>query len=402
MNCLIYVSNNAILPDNKLNPFFAKKKEWLLENNGEFYVVCPKGLYVCQESGQIKKMLSSQLYTLLCVICIFFDKNVYIEIKRMMSDHKCTAVNILKILRFSYQGSILEMLIKKIIHIKGRSNYILYSYWLSYDAYACSKIKAKYKNIRAISRAHAFEIQLHRNSCNPYLMKHYICQNLDKIAFISENAKDAFGEYYKEELNASTVIYIGSTKKNTGYIQRSKSDTLTILSCSSIIPIKRLDYMVEAIKDWENSKIHWIHVGSGPLMDNILQMAKEKLSSNDNVSYQFLGSLDNAKVHEVMKNIEIDAFVNMSESEGVPVSIMEAMSCGIPIIAPSIFGIPELVNTDSGILFDSSKGIQEFQKSIKLFNNLSNEQRIAMGKNAYYTWKEKFCLEDNLSLLFEK
>ena len=159
--------------------------------------------------------------------------------------------------------------------------------------------------------------------------------------------------------------------------------------------------MIEALQDWESGRIQWIHIGDGPLLNEIIQLAKEKLSNNKLVSYSFLGHLDNKEVHEVMKNESIDVFVNMSQSEGVPISIMEAMSVGIPIIAPSIFGIPELVDENCGILFESTKGVSGLRNSIELFDKLSSEQRCAMGKAAYNTWKDRFCLEDNLSLLLQ-
>ncbi len=42
----------------------------------------------------------------------------------------------------------------------------------------------------------------------------------------------------------------------------------------------------------------------------------------------------------------------MSETEGIPVSIMEAQSFGIPVIATSVGGTPEIVNNINGLLLD--------------------------------------------------
>lgn len=47
---------------------------------------------------------------------------------------------------------------------------------------------------------------------------------------------------------------------------------------------------------------------------------------------------------------DFDLFVNMSLSEGIPVSIMEAISFGIPIIATNVGGNAEIVNDETGVL----------------------------------------------------
>lgn len=42
----------------------------------------------------------------------------------------------------------------------------------------------------------------------------------------------------------------------------------------------------------------------------------------------------------------------MSDSEGIPVSIMEAMSFGIPVIARNVGGMSEIVNEENGLLLE--------------------------------------------------
>jgi glycosyltransferase involved in cell wall biosynthesis len=48
----------------------------------------------------------------------------------------------------------------------------------------------------------------------------------------------------------------------------------------------------------------------------------------------------------------VDLFVSLSESEGLPVSMMEAASFGIPILACAVNGVPEIVTLQTGILVD--------------------------------------------------
>ena len=74
-----------------------------------------------------------------------------------------------------------------------------------------------------------------------------------------------------------------------------------------------------------------------------------------------------------MPIIEIDVFVNSSESEGIPVSIMEAMSAGVPSIAPNVGGISELVGKDCGILLSSNPSIEDISASYVLSVNKKDD-----------------------------
>ena len=63
-------------------------------------------------------------------------------------------------------------------------------------------------------------------------------------------------------------------------------------------------------------------------MDEIKKMAKDKL--RDNIQYEFKGNVSNTELMKQYQNKNYYVFVNVSSSEGIPVSIMEATSFGIP------------------------------------------------------------------------
>ncbi|WP_243669706.1 glycosyltransferase [Methanoculleus chikugoensis] len=83
-----------------------------------------------------------------------------------------------------------------------------------------------------------------------------------------------------------------------------------------------------------------------------------------NVSHRFTGYLDNAAVLEHYRQSPIDVFINVSESEGIPVSIMEAESCGIPVIATAVGGIPEIVSDATGILLPEHPAPRDIAKAV--------------------------------------
>ncbi len=398
---LIYVSNNVILPGEKQNPFFLQEKKWLLERFGAFDVVCSKGVYLCDKDGSLcSSMKLSRWGKIRALFAGALDPEVYKELAHMQRDKAVTVRNVLKLFRFVTDAARIRRFLKKSLGKDSVDDVILYSFWMSYDAYAVAKIKKQYSQVYALCRAHSYEVQLEKNICNPYLMKDYICSHLDKIAFISQDSLNSFYGYFPKRPDNICVQYLGSSAASQSAIKREKKEILTVLSCSLIVPVKQLDWIIQALKDWDCEKIHWIHIGDGPEGEKIKALAKENLATNPLVSYEFVGYMDNNLVHDQLCRSDIDVFLNTSSVEGVPVSIMEAMSAGLPIIAPNVCGIPELVKEDNGILFKLSDGVQGLKNALEIFAEMSQEKREAMGEGGVVHWEQGFCLQKNLQKLF--
>jgi glycosyltransferase involved in cell wall biosynthesis len=100
------------------------------------------------------------------------------------------------------------------------------------------------------------------------------------------------------------------------------------------IGFKRLDRIIEAIAvlalRYPSVKFTWTHIGSGASSSNIAEVAEKCFAGAVNLRYGFAGNLSNKQVIEFYEENFVDCFLNLSESEGLPVSMMEAMSFGIP------------------------------------------------------------------------
>jgi len=89
----------------------------------------------------------------------------------------------------------------------------------------------------------------------------------------------------------------------------------------------------------------------------------------------------------------IDVFINVSESEGVPVSIMEAMSCHIPIIAPDVGGIKDMVIDEyNGILLSGDPDINEIAVGLEKIEYFKNSK---IRENAYALYLDKYNAKRN-------
>lgn len=397
---LIYVSNNAFDKDNNINPFLLHEISSLVNKFDAFYIVCNRGIYFCDNNHNIKKIHNvKKIYRLIAFIKTIFNKEFIKELHSMIMDKKFSLQGVKKLVYFTFYGELLYHLIKH-IKFENNNNTIFYSFWLSYDAYAIAKCKKNNPNINTIARAHSYELQINRNPWNPYMMKNFIISNIDHIYFISKDSLNEILKYQDMNEHKFHINYLGSSSENTGYIKRCY-ERLKIVSCSSIVKVKQINWIIEALANWNYCKIEWVHIGDGPEAHNVEELAKEKLNKNPNISYEFKGFIRNDLVKIKLQDDSINLFINTSASEGVPVSIMEAMSVGIPIIAPNINGIPELVDSSCGILFEKAEGVEGVYNAIKQYYMSNEAEKIEMGYYSYEKWKNMFCLEKNIGNIFK-
>ena len=83
-------------------------------------------------------------------------------------------------------------------------------------------------------------------------------------------------------------------------------------------------------------------------------------------------------------------FINLSSSEGIPVSIMEALSAGIPVVATNVGGTSEAVNSLTGFLIPADFNSADVALTITNYLNLEPAQQLQYRQNAYEFWKENF------------
>ena len=112
----------------------------------------------------------------------------------------------------------------------------------------------------------------------------------------------------------------------------------------------------------------------------------------------FSGNIDHQELLNKYENYKVDIVVITSISttnipEGIPVSLMEAMSYEIPVIATDCGGTKELVDGQSGILVNQ-KDSEALKNAIcKLINNY--DYRSEIGTNGRNKIKQDFDTKKN-------
>lgn len=185
----------------------------------------------------------------------------------------------------------------------------------------------------------------------------------DKIVCVSKSVKEYLYSVgvKKEKLE---VIYTGiDTKKYTPKLKINFRQEWNIKDNEVIIGIvavlrnaKRHIDLLKAIKDLKNIKV--VIVGDGSQNKNI------KNFINDNDLYSkviMLGHRDD--VDDIYPNFDISVLPSNMEALGT--ALLEAQSCGVPVIGSRVGGIPECIKEDyTGLLFEK-ENIKELREKIK-------------------------------------
>jgi len=272
---------------------------------------------------------------------------------------------------------------------------IVYTYWNDEITYALQSLKEKY-HYGLISRIHRGDLYKERRAFEYMPLKKHFTKNIDTLYTITKSAnqylKDTYG--FDEKLLELSRLGVDDRKIIT---KTSPKNVLNIVSCSFLSEVKQIDKIIRSLKviatQMKLVNFFWTHIGDGILYDELLILAKNELNSLDNIQYSFVGNYENEKVYQFYSENTVDVFLNVSLSEGVPVSIMEAMSCHIPIIAPDIGGIKDmLIDNYNGFLLSEECLISDIVKSLK---NIDFFKDLTIRKNSYKIFLEKYDAQKN-------
>lgn len=191
----------------------------------------------------------------------------------------------------------------------------------------------------------------------------------------------------KDFQNAKNIIKINDNKlkwitnkiypiKNREILKKQDEKTKLLTVARLEIP-KRIDLLIESTKDLNDVELHIVGDGS---QRNYLESIKHK-------NVIFYGEIDG---FNDFKNYDI--FSLISDSEGLPLSALEAMSSGMPIILSDVGGCFELIDENGILVKNDINLIKEaiikcvlnkkiFSKnSIKLFDKMYN---LELNKDIY-------------------
>lgn len=276
----------------------------------------------------------------------------------------------------------IESIIKK-EKIKGETAF--YSYWMNNGAHAICMLD----NLDKIkfSRAHRIDLYEEETEAHYLPLLKYIYNNLNGIFFISAHGK----EYFENKLRVINpkiqISRAGVFNPFKNDIQKTDSGLFRIVSCSSLIKVKRVNLIISALENLKTErKVIWNHFGEGVLQGELHDLANRKLGQLENINFQFMGQIQNSELLKFYASNKTDLFLNTSSSEGLPASIMEAQSFGIPVIATDVGGVKEVVTEGTGILLPVDFVPEDLTKMIQLYVNMPEDEINKIRINAFKNW----------------
>lgn len=353
-----------------------------------------------------KEAKKKNLNIYLKAFCGLFRSEVRKDVFMSIRKGKFGSQFLLHLLKEVYPAEVNFQILKNRIEKKYLNDQVcVLSTWFDSNAYAVARLKRKYPQIMAVSYAHAFEVNPERGPFIALSLNDYKHTFLDKVYFISKNVLKSYlkelGYIDSKFINKIEVHYLGTCNGNANN-EKMKSDSFNLLSCSGMSSVKRIDLILDMLEQWSLCPITWTHIGFGSLWAEIERRSKMIESVNPNVKIKLLGKLSNREVHEFYKKNPVDLFINVSKSEGLPVSIMEAISYGIPVIATNVGGTSEIVNDKTGFLISSNPNINEIEKIIKNYIKFSEEKKELLRKSAKAFWSENFNSDKNGPKFYRK
>lgn len=272
---------------------------------------------------------------------------------------------------------------------------VFYTYWNGYETYACKKIKNK-KDV-VITRTHGGDLYLKIDNHNYQPYKNLMNRDINRIYFVSQDGMSYYKETFdKLDESQYALSRLGTFSHGFRNALENNDGIIRIFTLSRLFWVKRIDKLIQTLSEIDDLQIEWTHIGDGELHDEIYAKAKEMLDGKSNIAYKFMGNLNNDDVFEFLKDNPMDFIVNTSYSEGLPVSIIEAMSCEIPAIAVNVGGIPEIVcDSETGYLINRDFTSEEFRSALVRYAMLNDKGKQEMRNNAFKIWDEKFNADNN-------
>lgn len=231
--------------------------------------------------------------------------------------------------------------------------------------YMCAKLANK-NNIKLVLHCHCDTAYMINGKISEFIFKK-LCKASDNIIVLNTNSKEHLKRLTSLSSNIIPNFFDINTYKNINkkYISREINE---IIYVGHIIKSKGCLEIIEVAKKMPNITFKLI----GYLSDEI-----KEINVTKNVKY--LGEISKEDVINNM--LSADLLLFPSHTEGFPNVVLEAMACGLPIIASEVGAIPDMLEEHGGIIVPVNN-VDEIIKSIFKISDINERKRISQWSQA--------------------
>lgn len=275
----------------------------------------------------------------------------------------------------------------------------VYSFWFWDTALTAAWLKEAYPCTFAFARAHGYDLYSYRSPRCYLPLREYLLERLDWVFPCSADGRDFINAKWPGHEHRVATAYLG-TRDLADRSRVVRTGAFRIASCSRVVPVKRVGLIADAMAllDADGVQAEWTHFGDGADLSDV----KAKISNLSNVRCEFPGTVPNSELLEIYGQRDFDLFVNVSESEGLPISLMEACGAGIPVLATDVGGTCEIVRPGlNGDLLPEGISARKLADALKAFAELPDGEYLSLRRGARRVWEEDFRAAKNVGMFVD-
>jgi len=254
-----------------------------------------------------------------------------------------------KVFKFMNFIELATRFVHKIV-AKDKEVEIINAHFIWPSGYIAIKVK-EVKEIPVIITAHGYDVyEIPFRNKEMFKVTSKILANSDLIVTVSRKNKDILTSKLNVNPDKVVVIPNGYDPRKFKPLPRVVARKILnlplekriLLNVANLVPVKGHIYLLRAYKRVINSRndVHLIIVGRGPLRRKLERYAKA-LGIRNHV--HFVGPRPHSEIPLWMN--AADLFILSSLREGNPTVVVEALGCGLPVIASDVGGIPEILTS---------------------------------------------------------
>jgi len=219
------------------------------------------------------------------------------------------------------------------------------------------------------------------------------------VSCISHEHRKLYNSIHARPDASYPIIRCGVDVDAFSSVSRSTQDSApTILTVCRLVEKKGVDTLLRAFSQLGTSNAQLLIAGDGPQRGELEKIAADAKSEH----VHFLGAVSNDRVRELLQSSHIFALPcrvdRNGDKDGIPVVLMEAMACGLPVIAGDLPAIRELViDHKTGLLVDGLRVEPTTNALRALLDDVNLQSQL--GRQGRARVLEEFSLNENVTRL---
>lgn len=272
------------------------------------------------------------------------------------------------------------------------------SYWADNEALILALMKRSGVENLMMTRMHGYDIYEELDGKKGLPWRWLLVDYLDRFVTISKHGLTYFTEKYPYLKSKVNCYYLGINQPEVAELNVCP-DNYRVVSCGYVNPHKNIAGIFRALRGFGD--ISWLHFGDGEEYLNL----KEQVEKQKEVKTELTGRVSVDSVLNRYGKDKFTCFISLSTTEGLPVSMMEAMSFGIPVVSTDVGGCSEIVNENTGVLLPQNYTDEDVRNAVKLCaekfsspearKRIQDECRSKFDAKTNYSRFVDFMIEEN-------